>query len=512
MTTPVDAKVIEQLRAQAEQDPGLPRANPTPAFWQTPPHGSLSDARSETLPRRADYAIIGSGVTGCSVARTLLEGAPEGEQPEGEPFVVAVAVLEARALASGATGRNGGLLSSFVPGDYELLAERFGHAQAVKIARFANRTLERMHQLAGSSEELRRASDIRRTCDVVCLQDEEAWQGARRSWESYADKVPEESGKAEFLTPEEAKEVRHSMAARPKTRPSLPSAHAHAHEAMALTPGPQRYNVNAKCGAMVLPNGAFWPYRLLTGLWEQLLGRFGSRLTVDTGTPVTEISHCASTDPRYPYLVHTPRGVVRARKIIHATNGYAGHLLPRLRGKIYPLRGTMSVQKAPPLLGNRGRTQTWSVAGGGGYDERSEVVELGLYYASQNPRTGDVLVGGEKAHVAELIGADDTRVGAAAGDNLSAIKPSIGQRCFRDAVGEVPAYLTQDTCPCGEDVWGCLPACLLACLPACLLACLPACLLAGRELAGRKLAESGMMPAVFVLVVEVAEGRGRGGV
>ncbi|KAL3484434.1 hypothetical protein BJX62DRAFT_243952 [Aspergillus germanicus] len=54
---------------------------------------------SARLPQKVEYAIIGSGIAGCSVAWNLLTQ---------DGFEHTVAVLEARGLASGATGRSGG--------------------------------------------------------------------------------------------------------------------------------------------------------------------------------------------------------------------------------------------------------------------------------------------------------------------------------------------------------------------------------------------------------------------
>ncbi|KAF5124105.1 Gamma-glutamylputrescine oxidoreductase [Metarhizium anisopliae] len=395
MTPKVDASVIAELAAQALQDPQLPRENPTVSFWQMPPHPSLSEVQSPSLPSTTDYAVIGSGVTGCSVAKHLLDNSPSD--------TFSVTVFEARALTSGATGRNGGLLTSFVPGDYKLLSDRFGHEQATKIARYANRTLEKMHQLANSSPEFQAASDVRRTLDVVLFQDQASRDASKESWALYEAHVPEDKGKAEFLTPEQAE---------------------------------AKYGVRAKAGAAVFPNGAFWPYRLITRVWGQVLDRHGRRVSVETRTPVTEITHDAASDPEHPYVLHTPRGEVRAGKIVHATNGHAGHLLPGLRGKIYPLRGTMSVQKATEAFGNRGGEVTWSVLGGGTYDPGTEIVDVGLLYSNQNPRTGDIFIGGEKAKIREVLVSDDSQIGAPCVENLSSVLPTIFTRGWDD--GEKP--------------------------------------------------------------------------
>ena len=372
-----DDAVKATLCAQATQDPQLPRANPTTSFWQMPPH-AISDVQSPALPATTDYAVIGSGVTGCSVAKHLLDLGDKS-----------VTVFEARTLTSGATGRNGGLLTSFVPGDYKLLVGLLGREQAIKVARFANRTLDKMHELGNSTPEYKTASEVRRLRDVVCFRDDEGYAEAKESWDMYEVDVPEDKGTAEFFTANEAEE---------------------------------KFNVRAPSGAIVYPNGAFWPYRLVTAVWATLLQ--SKRLSVETNTPVTAVAYDPS-DAQRPYVLTTARGSVRAAKVIHATNGYTGHLLPALRGKIYPLRGTMSTQKGTPEFGQHGSELAWSVVGGANFDKDMQALEVGLYYANQNPRSGDLFIGGEKAKLDEVLISDDTTVGAPCAANLETILPKV---------------------------------------------------------------------------------------
>ncbi|KAJ4164629.1 hypothetical protein LMH87_006293 [Akanthomyces muscarius] len=390
MAAPISANLMEELYAQALADPQLPRANPTTAFWQLPPHPSMSETQSAQLPKTTDYAIIGSGVTGCSMAKTLLDSTPSAAST--------VTVFEARKLTSGATGRNGGLLTNFVPGHFKHLVDEFGQEQAVKIARFANRTLERMHSLANSSDEFREASVVRRTLDVIAFDDDQSFNDEKEGFKLYEQYVTEEAGKTQILTAEELAE---------------------------------KYNFKAKSGAILFPNGAFWPYRLITRIWAQLKEQYTSRLSIETNTPVTEITYDPS-NTTHPYVLTTARGAVRAAKILHATNGYSGHLLPGLRGKIYPLRGTMSTQKPPSAFGNHGREITWSRVGGGDFDPETKVIELGLYYSNQNPNSGDVFIGGEKAKINEIFVSDDSVVGAPCEENLATKLPKCYTKGWED--------------------------------------------------------------------------------
>ena len=92
-----DIRQLQALDARIEAQPGLPVENPTRSFWMSP----LSPIahHSSDLPQHADIVVIGSGITGTSVARTLLDRAhAQGKHP-------VVLMLEARDACSGATGR-----------------------------------------------------------------------------------------------------------------------------------------------------------------------------------------------------------------------------------------------------------------------------------------------------------------------------------------------------------------------------------------------------------------------
>jgi glycine/D-amino acid oxidase-like deaminating enzyme len=175
-------------------------------------------------------------------------------------------------------------------------------------------------------------------------------------------------------------------------------------------------------GGMIRFNcGAFWPYRFITTWWEILHKQYSSRLNIETNTPVKGISYDESSST---YILTTPRGLVRTKKLFHATNGYTGHLLPKLRGAIMPIRGFMSAQKAPPIFGNYGRDRSWSFFGAKGpLDEKTGIQESGVYYGNQSPNEDTIFWGNDLIPVDQWIAADDSMIPPATKEDLSTVLP-----------------------------------------------------------------------------------------
>ena len=200
MASDIPEQLIATMLAQMAADPSLPSETPSQAFWQLPAHPTVSEVQSPELPKTTDYAIIGSGITGCSIAKNLLDHS-------SMPSSSRVTVFEARKLTSGATGRNGGALTSFVGYEFTKLCKQHGREEAIKIGHFANRTLDKMHDMGNSSKEFKDASEVRRLRGVIGFQDEEAFKAAQESFKQYDDAVPEGTANVEVLTSEEALEV-----------------------------------------------------------------------------------------------------------------------------------------------------------------------------------------------------------------------------------------------------------------------------------------------------------------
>ena len=96
------SKSYEELQKRIEASPGLPVPNPTRSFWMDVP-ATVAETRPNKLPEYADVVILGSGITGAAVARTLLE--ESRKVTDGLDGNLRVVMLEARDACSGATGR-----------------------------------------------------------------------------------------------------------------------------------------------------------------------------------------------------------------------------------------------------------------------------------------------------------------------------------------------------------------------------------------------------------------------
>jgi len=170
------------------------------------------------------------------------------------------------------------------------------------------------------------------------------------------------------------------------------------------------------------------------GIYERLLKSYPSRLALEANTPVLQVKYSPDTDSQYPYEVTTSRGVIRATKVLHCTNGHASHLLPSLAGRIYPFRGTMSVQKPGPSLQNRGASRSWSLSHKMSLDAETGLFDTGLYYLQQNAHTGSIWIGNETACIKDILISDDTYVPEEARQALSTVLPKF----FLEGWGDKP--------------------------------------------------------------------------
>lgn len=196
---------LTPLVKRIHSDPGRPSANPTKSFWLSRPHPHVAAHQSPSLPTEVDVVIIGSGITGTAVAKTLLL---LQQLDDGTPSL-RVAMLDARDACSGATGRNGGHIKESAYLEYAGLKKKYGKAVAMEVVRFRLAHLDALVAVAeAEGADVVRESRIRR-CDTadVCFE-ESVWEGSKRKLEVFLEDFEDQRGLWVVHEAEEARKVR----------------------------------------------------------------------------------------------------------------------------------------------------------------------------------------------------------------------------------------------------------------------------------------------------------------
>ncbi|KAI9923439.1 hypothetical protein MW887_009320 [Aspergillus wentii] len=333
--------------------PSLPCSNPTVSFWQQNPiFPELVNIQSDTFPENADIVIIGSGVSGASIAYTVLtelQAKGSGMIPKGFKLVI----FEARELCSGATGRNGGHIKHSPYYTYAGYKKRFGRERAKKLLQFERLAFPTQLGLAkGNGFEDAEAREVE-TLDIFA--DEDMWKKAKEMVKQLSSDNPEAAEDIQIYEAED---------------------------------GCQKFGINPdQCyGILAFRAGAIWPYRLVTSIYSLLLNEFPSVLQIETRTPATSVE--TNTDSERPFSVVTPRGKITASHVIHATNAFATNLIPGMNGKLLPVRGHMTAQKPGTSFPDLNGSRSWGIVHKRGFD-----------YVTQRPGSvkelGDSRLGGE---------------------------------------------------------------------------------------------------------------------
>ncbi|KAF5314263.1 hypothetical protein D9619_011808 [Psilocybe cf. subviscida] len=286
------------LSKRISLSPGIPQCNNSLPYWTVPLANVAHHGRDQELPLVADVVIIGSGITGTSVAKALLEQA-------SKPLTIVM--LEAREACSGATGRNGGHIAPNIYNEYSELKEAYGKSTAQDILRFRLAHISILLEVA-KEEHLQEESQARLVEHIDAFLQPEKFARSQRELEEYLRDVSKDLREGFESSSERTTIDRLQLA-------------------------------SSIMGCIFKPGAAIHPYRLITGLLQKFLTTY-SNFYLYTHTPCTQITSDASA-----YTVITPRGEVRTPHVIHATNAWASHLLPGMRRKIIPTRAHMSTQR-----------------------------------------------------------------------------------------------------------------------------------------------------------------------
>jgi hypothetical protein len=195
--------VRQEALNRVNADPGIPQSSgTTKSFWLNQP-SSIATRQSPSLPEDVDIVIVGSGISGTSVAKAILE--INSDQPSSAASVSkpTVMMMEARDLCSGATGRNGGHFLE-TGEDFVDLEEEFGVEAARSIMRLR---LSHLAEIMAVVESLGIVAQCqaREVEFVLACFGEEKWRDTVKRISRLKDALPEETGAWKLIEKPNAK-------------------------------------------------------------------------------------------------------------------------------------------------------------------------------------------------------------------------------------------------------------------------------------------------------------------
>ncbi|KZZ98069.1 FAD dependent oxidoreductase [Ascosphaera apis ARSEF 7405] len=275
----------------------FPVANGTLSFWQTDPDRLANYRSTELLPEESDVLIIGSGISGTSVAYHFLKDNPNPPS---------ITILEARQACSGATGRNGGHMR---PTPVMSIVEHYhehGLEAALEIANFEADHLSAIHDVV---------RDENIDCDFTIT----------RSFDTFLDEQT-----AKEMSDEYNSLISKGVKFRQDTQHSFKDAER-------IT------GIKGAKGCFHFTAAHLWPYKFVLHLLNLVVSK---GVNLQTNTPVVTIDE--HPDKHGRWHVHTKdRGVIKAKKVIFATNAYTPGVAPQYQRQIVPIRGYVTRIVAP---------------------------------------------------------------------------------------------------------------------------------------------------------------------
>lgn len=362
----------------------LPRENPTSSYWQDPPSDVANHQTTKDIPSHADIVIIGSGITGASIAWNFLKDVCPGEK--GPRNIV---MLEARQACSGATGRNGGHTKAASYRSFLEHASLLGTPAAVQITRLEYDNIQAVHAFA-KEHNIPCDSNPCHTIDII--YDQVQWNAAHEAVAAIKAAFPEGDPIADYTF--------HSP------------AEVHSKFYCALNAGTVAGQAQTVYGGVSYPAGSISSYTFTTGLLKLCLAR---GLNLQTNTPATSLMK--NRDER-TWTVQTPRGNIWTKDIVLATNGYTAAIAPTFQGVIVPLRGQVTVQRPGSKVPERGCLPT----------TYSFIYDKGYEYMVPRPKggenEGELVIGGglvraKEEGLGEYGTTDDTAVNEEISDYLA---------------------------------------------------------------------------------------------
>ena len=144
---------------------------PTTSYWLAEPYQPLPTVDLDGPP---DVAVVGGGITGCSCALALAEAG------------LRVRLYEAREIAGGASGRNGGFALRGGAAPYPVMVEAIGRERARELWQWTEGAVADLAEIAGDSfratGSLRLAADEAEREELVAEHDALRADGFACEW------------------------------------------------------------------------------------------------------------------------------------------------------------------------------------------------------------------------------------------------------------------------------------------------------------------------------------------
>ncbi len=286
-------------------------------YWLMGPQPLANFQSAPKLPEEADVVIVGAGLTGGSTAYHFVELMKQ--------HGLSVVVLDGGDPGNAASGRNGG--------NFELLPENFfGKYEGIEKERFDY--LEHLHPEVDpailkvqANREARAlleltATNRRRFEEIVRHEKlEDAIDFAPHGWVRAAASAVEEQGLKDEVAFMQSLGLPAEVWSKERIKKEL--------------------GVDAEFDGRFTPDGNYHPFKFVTALLQKAIA---GGVQLFTRTKVDAID----SEAQGRHLVRTPRGTIRAKKVILATNAYTRELVPELAG-IQPWRSQIQVTAHAPV-------------------------------------------------------------------------------------------------------------------------------------------------------------------